>query len=287
MPGAFNGVVPSNTNREADIEQQDDELFVGIGTIINDRAPKEPIKHVFGSGVGYFGTPDIWGADAGWKVHFVRGPLTAKALGISEELAVTDPAVLVKLCSVDTRTKSFKYAFMPHWSAAVSGDWQKICHNLGIKFIDPRSDAREIIRDIGKTETLMTEALHGAIVADTLRIPWIAVSSKNNILDFKWHDWCKSLHIEYSPQEIPALVKWRRGAVGAMSLEAKKLLARLTLKKIMHCPPVLSSEALQSGKVNRLIDLLAEFCRSRGLDMNLDLSSAMLPDMLRDSGGTS
>ena len=32
-----------------------DELFVGIGTLLNHRLPAAPIKHVFGSGHGYGG----------------------------------------------------------------------------------------------------------------------------------------------------------------------------------------------------------------------------------------
>lgn len=38
--------------------------------------------------------------------------------------------------------------------------------------------------------------MHGAIVADTYRIPWIPIKLYPYINEFKWNDWALSLNIE-------------------------------------------------------------------------------------------
>src|SRR5215210_6848355 len=62
-------------------------LFVGIGSILNSLLDNDKVKVIFGSGAGYGAAPRI---DHRWKIYFVRGPLTAEALGIDRKLAITD-----------------------------------------------------------------------------------------------------------------------------------------------------------------------------------------------------
>jgi len=70
-------------------------LFFGIGTILNAHAPPLSKKIIFGSGFGYDEPMTI---DEKCRVVFVRGPKTAKALGLNKEQAITDPAVLIADC---------------------------------------------------------------------------------------------------------------------------------------------------------------------------------------------
>ena len=65
----------------------DGYLLIGIGTILNRRIPESPQKVVFGAGVGYGERPVL---DDSWTVYCVRGPLTAAALELSPDLAITD-----------------------------------------------------------------------------------------------------------------------------------------------------------------------------------------------------
>jgi succinoglycan biosynthesis protein ExoV len=47
--------------------------------------------------------------------------------------------------------------------------------------------------------------MHGAIVADAVRVPWVPVRLYEQVLDFKWRDWCQAVALDYAPTIIPAL----------------------------------------------------------------------------------
>jgi len=55
---------------------------------------------------------------------------------------------------------------------------------------------------------VVTEAMHGAIVADTLRIPWVPVVCSPAILPFKWSDWTRSVELAYRPRLLPPSSGW-------------------------------------------------------------------------------
>jgi succinoglycan biosynthesis protein ExoV len=187
-------------------------IFVGIGTLLNEQIPKASRTVVFSSGVGY--GQSIPSIDESWKIYCLRGPLSAKALGVSPELAITDGALLIRKLFQPTGTKLHKFSFMPHLESANYGNiaWQLVSKQLGFGYIDPRWSIEQVLSGISQTEILLTEAMHGAIVADALRIPWIPISTNPNILSFKWQDWCLSIGVEYHPQKIGNLsVPWYQG----------------------------------------------------------------------------
>jgi hypothetical protein len=68
-------------------------LLVGIGSLLNNSLPRQPLKAVFSSGAGYHGRAQ---PDARWRVYCVRGPASARLLRLKPALAVTDGAVLVR-----------------------------------------------------------------------------------------------------------------------------------------------------------------------------------------------
>ena len=71
-------------------------LFLGIGSILYDFLPRNARKVVFGSGYGgYTPVPHI---DDRWAFYFVRGPVTARTLGLDPSLAIGDAAILVRSC---------------------------------------------------------------------------------------------------------------------------------------------------------------------------------------------
>lgn len=188
-------------------DDDDSRLLVGIGTLINDKAPPDPIKLVFGSGVGYNGTPHI---DARWHFYCVRGPRSAQFLNLDPSLAISDPAVLLTQVSGPAPEHTGKVYFMPHHGSLGNADWRPVCAAAGIEFLDPSDDARETVRKIRGARLVIAEAMHAAIVADAFRIPWIPVSCYDHILDFKWRDWCESLRIDYRPTALPSLWNMER-----------------------------------------------------------------------------
>src|SRR4030095_11684964 len=102
-----------------------------------------------------------------WTIFCVRGPLSARVLDVPLETAVTDPAVLV--VRIQSRPKPtgprWTCAFMPHWQSEPD-TWKHVCAEIGIGFIDPRWHPDDVLDALHRTDRLVTEAMHGAIVAD-------------------------------------------------------------------------------------------------------------------------
>lgn len=46
-----------------------------------------------------------------------------------------------------------------------------VCQQAGVEYIDPAGKVENVIAAISGSQVLISEAMHGAIVADTLRVP--------------------------------------------------------------------------------------------------------------------
>ncbi|KAB1088248.1 polysaccharide pyruvyl transferase family protein [Neorhizobium galegae] len=191
-------------------------LLVGVGTVLNPvLLPVGQKKLVIGSGYGYGTPPDVTDA-AEWDVRAVRGPLTAAKLGISTDKAITDPAVMIAdMPEFQNLPKIHKKTFIPHWESAEFGMWNAVCEPVGLTYLDPRGEAKSVIRHIAQSELIIAESMHGAILADAFRVPWVAVSSSRSINNFKWNDWAKSVGTTYEPRYVP--VSTRAEAVAKRS----------------------------------------------------------------------
>lgn len=184
------------------LDNNPDSIFVGIGTLLNNYVPKARHIAVFGSGVGY--GKDLPKIGRTWHIYCLRGPLSAQALGVSEDLAVTDGAFLIRKVYQSTGIKKYKFSFMPHIEHRISQGqtWKNICESIGFHYIDPGDSIENVLSEISATEILLAEAMHGAIVADALRVPWIPICTDGTILPFKWQDWCSSVKLDYRPNYI-------------------------------------------------------------------------------------
>jgi len=179
-------------------------LFVGIGTVLNQKLPTSKYHKVavFGSGVGYDNgkLPDR----SNLHIYCVRGPLSAQRLDLPPEKVATDAALLLRQIYQGGKPKQYRYSFMPHFHQAINAGEKinQICQEVDIHYIDPCAPIEQVLQQIDQTEILLAEAMHGAIVADALRVPWIPIVTVYDILSFKWCDWCQSLGLDYQPNYI-------------------------------------------------------------------------------------
>ncbi len=178
----------------------------GIGTIINARMPQAQRWIVFGSGAGY-GRPPVGFGGPGWHVIAVRGPLTAHVLGVPATLAITDGALLLSLlpewqpAGGDERHGT---VFVPHHYSARDGRWREVAERAGVEYLDPRGESRAVMQRIRTAKLVLADAMHAAIVADAMRVPWVPLSTSNRINTFKWLDWTMSMDVPYQPTALPS-----------------------------------------------------------------------------------
>jgi succinoglycan biosynthesis protein ExoV len=194
----------------------EETLLVGVGTVLNTLIlPLGGRKLVIGSGFGYGSLPDM-GDKNEWDVRCVRGPLTAEKVGLAQDMGIVDPAVMVtEMPEFKNLRKTGRRTFVPHWESAAAGLWPEICKTVGLSYLDPRGEAKAVIREIATSELIVAESMHGAILADAFRVPWIAVSTSRAINSFKWNDWARSLGVTYAPKLIPVSTRAEAIAKGA------------------------------------------------------------------------
>ncbi|NNG24214.1 polysaccharide pyruvyl transferase family protein [Telluria aromaticivorans] len=276
-------------------DNDDSEVLVGIGTLINSRAPVMPTKYVFGSGVGYHQFPKI---DDKWQFYCVRGPLSAQRLGIDPSLAITDPAVLLTQVLPNRPVRpTGMVSFMPHHASSRFADWKALCEKAGINYIDPAYDINETIFQLRQSRLVIAEAMHAAIVADALRVPWIPVTCYDHILDFKWNDWCQSLNMSYSPHTIASIYDMERNftATEKIKTSVKRGLRKRGIWTENWTPPVPETNRFEmEDKVVAALSNLAQQASSclsdegkhfESIERLMEKLDVVRRDVARRSGG--
>ncbi len=264
-------------------DQDDHSLFLGIGSILGLFHGSLNTRRilVFSSGFAYGKMPEL---DHRYDIRCVRGPLTAEALKLPAQLAVTDGAVLLRLLDEfkEPIPKKYPFSFIPHHhSEKVFDQWQELLPEVDMHYISPRLDAQQAITQIRQSECVMAEAMHGAIIADTFRIPWIPVKMFQHINAFKWQDWTMSMQMDYAPHQLPSLFgdTWIRHMISTerFPFDKKGIIANILtpgykkfqdlykkkkfigeLKTLRNREPVLSNESLLESRVDQLQQILHE-----------------------------
>lgn len=194
----------------------DDEraVFIGIGSLIGLKKPKDSLQiiHVFSSGCGGKESSTYGNIPTSLKqyeFHCVRGPKTAELLGLPKEKSIADGAILSPIVFPKdslVKQKQFDVSYIPHvGSLSFNNNLKKQLFKIGIHTIDPRNEVKEVLSEIVNSKLVIAEAMHGAILADTYRIPWIAVKSYGTINQFKWEDFCESMQLKYTPVKLPSI----------------------------------------------------------------------------------
>lgn len=232
------------------------ELFVGIGTLINHRLPAEPIKHVFGSGVGYGQLPAL---DQRLRFHALRGYGSAKALGVSADKVITDPAVLLNtLFKPPARSGPGCVGVVFTGQSLREYDWEQVCLRAGLRFISCHWSVDRVLAEMALCDKVLTEAMHGAIAADAIRIPWVPITCNTDILGFKWQDWLSTLNLPYSPLHVQPLHNESRNFDRSTRLKmaTKRWAADLGIrsKHWTAAPPRLSTDQEVDLATQQLVD---------------------------------
>lgn len=180
---------------ERALDAADVEVW-GLGSLLGGTVRDSRKKLVLGSGslgrAAPVGVP-------GWDIRWVRGPLTAKALGVSEALGLGDPAVLWTGLSGAVARPTGPVAIAPHWRTWLDYDWRGVAEMAGLVAINPMQSVREVTQQLRSCSAVLAESLHAGIFADTLGIPWAPVVLAHRFNEFKWRDWMLTIHREFSP----------------------------------------------------------------------------------------
>lgn len=259
------------------LDEDPSVLFIGIGSILGSNYNPKARKVVFGSGyvTAYHGqAPNVHGDD--WDIFFVRGPRTTQALGIPDRLGIGDSAILLRALSARFVREPRHIGFMPHWESLPRGNWQKVCALAGIRLIDPRAPVEQVITEILGCEVLVAEAMHGAIVADALRVPWIPVLPIDHIHREKWFDWADALSMDLIQHRLwpssltelsratmyrPLLSTLASGLthrpISSLATPVVEYAAAKRLSDLAKSPPCMSSDGVIQNAVEQMTDKLA------------------------------
>jgi hypothetical protein len=241
-------------------------VFLGIGSILGEKPYRDDVKKVvFGAGFvpEYHQRPCV--RHSNWDIYFVRGPRTAKMLNISNDLALGDSATLLRtIITPWPRPTAPVVSFMPHWESMRRGNWAEVCQLANLNLIDPCLPVETILHEIKRSKMVIAEAMHGAIIADALRIPWVSMLPMNHKHREKWLDWADSLGI-----------RLQRHRIWPSSLQEVRL---SILRKPITCSPI--SDLLQKSLIRsaayglmRLADAPPQLSHDRAIDR---VTNAML-----------
>ena len=175
------------------------------GNAVNWAQPKETNKLLgLGSIIDFANEGDvIWGSGVKKPFSFnvetvevlaVRGPRTAKILGISENIQFGDPGILVPNLIPITSQRHGKIVIVPHYV-----DYAEIVAKYGndpaFLIVDVTdTDFYKNCQLIAASDFVISSSLHGIIIAESYGIPahWMKVSEKIIGGSFKFNDYYES-----------------------------------------------------------------------------------------------
>lgn len=251
------------------ILSSDKICLFGIGTILHDNNLNDNQhfhrKVIFSSGVGYGNLTKK--LDESWDIACVRGPKSAEALGVGLEKSVCDGAILLSDVYKKPAVRRSRGLFVPHVSSHISAGFllKDIVESLGLDYLPPIGSSDEFIEKVAGAPFLVTEAMHGAILADSMRVPWTPIGF-HEFLEFKWNDWMESVGLnegrvhlispkcwDENPKTQPVLVTRRLYREGKAYFLKQKLRSIIATQE-----PLLSAPGIIDEKKRVLLNVVNE-----------------------------
>ena len=184
-----------------------DKLY-GIGTLLNNVHGDINRSIIFGSGFGYGDSVNI--SDDSLIVG-VRGPWTAKKLGLSSVKIIGDPAFLIEeVFPGAVEDGDYDVCALHHGTAEL---WNfKEYSSDKIVFLDPAVDLESYVKTIRGARRVFAESLHAAILCCVYGKSFTAVSITTSLEPEKWRDFYELMGLPpVSPLNLHALGKpWFR-----------------------------------------------------------------------------
>jgi pyruvyltransferase len=151
-------------------------------------------------------------------VFAVRGYLTKEKLGIQEDVLLGDPAVIIPNLLNISHMPTCEIAIVPHVDSYLLylKQFGHLC-----KIIDPSRSVRNVVNDIASAKVILSQSLHGLVMADAMQIPnvWIAPHEKMLGGEFKFHDYYSTTNLPklptYLTDELIILENAREASVSA------------------------------------------------------------------------
>lgn len=124
------------------------------------------------------------------KVLAVRGPLTAKALGLKTLVPFGDPGLLVSDFLAEP-AKIGKIGIVPHYTDKAHPVLAEAAKDDRFVIIDVEDEWENTVSHIAQCDLVLSSSLHGLIVADAYGIPnqWLEFSQKVIGAGFKFRDY--------------------------------------------------------------------------------------------------
>lgn len=171
--------------------------FLGMGSIL-ERATSTSI--VLGS--GFLSPPTPASIEAG-KVVAVRGALSAAGLKYPSNALFGDPMVLLPDILPLRYDREGPVGVVPH----ITDVARARAMNMGnVKIIDPADDPWNVVKQIAGCSRILSQSLHGLIVADALHVPnvWLEPSASMKGGRFKFDDYFTTIDTPKQPMEFSA-----------------------------------------------------------------------------------
>jgi len=186
------------------------------------------------------------------KIYAVRGPNTARELGLDPSIPQGDPAFLIPFLFPIEKNQDGKVRYVPHHKNRKHIN-EKLKYLGADEFVDvmiERGEALKEVRRIVSSKLVLTNSLHCSIIAHSYGVPWAVslVGDERLNMPNKWKDFLEFLgiHNQFNTvnneregyqwwedvarkAEIPSLLPLVRSFPYTMTPERKGLIERLKI----------------------------------------------------------
>lgn len=132
-----------------------------------------------------------------WKIALIRGPLSAKQCGCSNDLTFGDPGILASVVYSKNLNKKYRLGIVPH---DIDLDFVKrLRFDKKVKIINVRRSPSKVAKDIQECEFIASSSLHGLIFADSFMIPNIHIRFGDKLIggNHKFKDYYLGMNAEH------------------------------------------------------------------------------------------